>query len=124
MNAVLWIVQGLLAAAFSMAGMMKLTQPKEALRDKMGFVEDFSQTQVRLIGLLEVLAAVGLVLPGLLGILPALTPLAALGLVLTMIGAALTHLRRKEPAFIAVNVVLLALAAFVAYGRFMVEPLG
>ena len=101
---------------------MKLSQPKEKLAQNMGWVEDFSQPAVRLIGAVEVLGAIGLVLPALTGILPWLTPLAALGLVLTMVGAALTHLRRKEYGNIAVNVALLVLAAFVAYGRYFVLP--
>ena len=88
----------------------------------MGWVEDFSQLAGRMIGAVEVLGAIGLVLPALTGILPWPTPLAALGLVLTMVGAALTHLRRKEYGNIAVNVALLVLAAFVAYGRFFVLP--
>ena len=122
MGVALWVIQVLLGLAFLAAGGMKLSQPKEKLAENMGWVEDFSQPAVRLIGALEVLGAIGLVLPALTGILPWLTPLAALGLVLTMIGAALTHLRRKEYGNIAVNVVLLVLAAFVAYGRFFVLP--
>ena len=116
----LWIVQILLALVFLMAGFMKTTKPKEALQDKMAYVEDFSQGTVRLIGALEILAAIGLVLPVLTGVLPWLTPLAALGLVLTMVGAAITHVRRGEYQMIVGNVALLALAAFVAYGRFIV----
>ena len=85
-------------------------------------MEDFSQPSVRTIGVLEVLGAIGIVLPALTGIVPSLTPLAALGLVLTMIGAALTHLRRAEYGGITVTAVLLILAAFVAYGRFFVLP--
>ena len=122
MGVALWVIQGLLAVAFLGAGAMKLSQPKEKLAQNMGWVEDFSQPAVRLIGAVEVLGAIGLVLPALTGVLSWLTPLAALGLVLTMIGAALTHLRRKEYGNIAVNVVLLVLAAFVAYGRFFVLP--
>jgi uncharacterized membrane protein YphA (DoxX/SURF4 family) len=114
----LWVAQVLLAAAFLGAGAMKLSQPKEKLAKNMAWVEDFSQPAVRLIGAAEVLGAIGVVLPALTGILPWLTPLAALGLVLTMIGAALTHLRRKEYGNIAMNAVLLVLAAFVAFGRF------
>ncbi len=123
MNIALWIVQGLLALVFGMTGMMKLTQPKAKLAAQMGYVEDFSQGSVRLIGALELLGAIGLILPALTGILPMLTPLAALGLVLTMIGAMLTHLRRKEYPMIAANLVLLLLALFVAYGRFVAYPL-
>jgi uncharacterized membrane protein YphA (DoxX/SURF4 family) len=118
MSIALWIVQGLLAVAFLGAGATKLSQPKEKLLKNMPWVEDFSQPAVRLIGAAEVLGALGVVLPALTGVLPWLTPLAALGLVLLMVGAALTHLRRKEYGNVAINVVLLVLAAFVAYGRF------
>lgn len=123
MNTALWIVQILLALAFGMAGIMKLTQPRERLSKNMGWVNDFSQNNVRLIGLAEALAALGLILPSLTGILPILTPIAALGLVLVMIGAIITHLRRKEYPLIVANLVLLVLAAFVAYGRFVAVPL-
>ncbi len=118
MGIALWVAQVLLAVAFLGVGGMKLSQPKERLAASQGWVEDFSQGAVRLIGALEVLGALGLVLPALTGVLPWLTPLAALGLVLLMIGAALTHLRRTEYGNIAVNAVLLVLAAFVVYGRF------
>jgi uncharacterized membrane protein YphA (DoxX/SURF4 family) len=115
----LWVVQVLLAVAFLAAGGIKLSQPKEWLAEKnMAWVEDFSQGTVRLIGALEVLCAIGLVLPALIGVLPWLTPLAALGLALTMVGAILTHLRRKEYSVIVRPLVLLVLATFVAYGRF------
>ncbi|MBT5634252.1 MAG: DoxX family protein, partial [Gammaproteobacteria bacterium] len=87
MNTVLWIFQGILTFMFLMVGTMKLMQPKEKMADKMGWVEDFSQGQIRVIGILEVLGALGLVLPMLTGILPILTPLAALGLVFIMLGA-------------------------------------
>ena len=118
MSIALWIVQGLLAVAFLGAGATKLSHPKEKLLKNMPWVEDFSQPAVRLIGAAEVLGAIGVVLPALTGVLPWLTPLAALGLVLLMVGAALTHLRRKEYGNVAINAVLLVLAAFVAYGRF------
>ncbi|MFZ1396497.1 MAG: DoxX family protein [Candidatus Promineifilaceae bacterium] len=117
MNIALWIVQGLLAVAFLMAGGMKLTQPKEKLATNMAWVEDFSQNAIRIIGLLEVLGAIGLILPWALTILPELTGVAAIGLVLTMIGAAITHVRRSEMQMVVPNIVLGALAAFVAVGR-------
>src|SRR5215212_9236035 len=120
MGIALWVVQVLLAAAFVVSGATKLSQPRETLVKNMAWVEDFSQPTVRIIGALEVLGALGIVLPALTGILPWLTLLAALGLVLTMIGAALTHLRRSEYSVITVPAVLLILAAFVAYGRFFV----
>lgn len=118
MQVFLWIVAGLLALAFLAAGGMKLTQPREKLAASMGWVEDFSAPMVKLIGGLEVLAALGLILPGLTGIAPVLTPLAAAGLVLVMIGAIVVHLRRGEHQMIVANAVLLLLAAVVAWGRF------
>lgn len=123
MNTALWIVQALLAIAFLMAGAMKTFQPKEKLAEKMGWVEDFSQGQIRTIGILEILGALGLILPALTGILSWLTPLAAAALALTMVGAAWVHLRRKEYGNVVVNIVLLLLNLFVAYGRFVVLPL-
>ena len=116
------IVQGLLAAAFLMAGFTKAFQPKENLATKMAWVEDFSESNIRLIGILEILAAVGLIIPPLFGILPWLAPIAAVGLVLTMIGAAITHGRRGENQMIGMNMMLLLLAAFVTYGRFIAAP--
>ena len=118
MNIVLWIVAGLLALAFLAAGTMKLTQPKEKLAAGMPWTDDFSASAIKGIGALEVLAALGLVLPAALDIVPVLVPLAALGLVLVMVGAMATHARRKESQAIVINVVLAALAAVVAWGRF------
>jgi uncharacterized membrane protein YphA (DoxX/SURF4 family) len=128
MGIALWVAQVLLAVAFLGAGAAKLSQPKEKLAKNMAWVEDFSQPTVRLISTLEVVGATGLVLPALTGILPWLTPLAALGLALLMAGAVYTHLRRKEgprkegPAVVP-PAVLLLLAALVAVGRFFVVPL-
>lgn len=122
MDTAIWVVQILLAVAFLMAGAMKLTQSKEKLAENMAWVNDFSANQVRTIGLLELLGAVGLVLPMALDILPILIPLAAVGLVLNMIGAAFTHHRRDEYNMIPINLVLLALALFVAIGRLAIEP--
>lgn len=119
MNIVLWVIAGLLAALFLAAGLMKTTQSKEKLAASgMGWTEDFSSGAVKTIGGLELLAAIGLILPGALGIVPVLVPLAAVGLVLVMIGAAIIHVRREENQMIVINVVLLVLAAVVAWGRF------
>jgi uncharacterized membrane protein YphA (DoxX/SURF4 family) len=118
-NIVLWIIAIVLAVAFAGAGLMKLTQPKEKLAASgMGWTEQFSPGAIKAIGALEVLAAIGLILPAVLDIVPVLVPLAALGLVLMMIGAAITHARRKENPMIGANLVLLILAAVVAWGRF------
>ena len=124
MNIVLWVVQILLALAFLMAGTLKATQPIDKLAARMQWVNSLRPPRlVRVIGLLEVLGAIGLILPAVTGILPWLTPLAAGGLVLTMIGAMMLHARRSEVAHIAPNVILLLLAAFIVVGRFVVMPL-
>lgn len=118
MSTVLWIVQIVLAVAFLATGLLKATQPREKLEAFQPWVEDFPTRTIRLVGVAEILAALGLVLPAATGILPVLTPLAATGLVVVMILAARTHARRGERQAIVVNVVLLVLAAFVAWGRF------
>jgi hypothetical protein len=120
MNVALWALQGLLAFGFLAAGTLKLLQPKEKLtaNPKLGWANDFSAGQVKLIGLAELLGAVGLIAPRLTGILPVLTPVAAAGLVVIMIGAVATHVRRKEAA--APPAILGLLAALVAFGRFVV----
>ena len=118
MNIALWIIAGFLAVAFLGAGLTKLTQPKEKLATRMAWTKDFSAGMVKTIGALEILAAIGLILPAVLGVAPVFVPLAALGLVALMIGAVATHARRKESQMIAGNLVLLALAAVVVWGRF------
>jgi uncharacterized membrane protein YphA (DoxX/SURF4 family) len=119
MNIALWIIAGLLAVAFLAGGAMKLVQPVEKLAASgMPALEDFSPGTVKAIGALEVLAAVGLILPAAVGIAPVLAPLAAVGLVLLMVGAIITHLRRHEARATPVNLVLLGLAVLVAWGRF------
>jgi hypothetical protein len=118
MNIVLWIIASLLALAFLAAGLMKLTQPKEKLNERMAWTRHVGPGAVKTIGALEVLAAIGLILPAALGIAPVLVPLAATGLVLLMIGAAITHARLNERQAIATPIVLLVLAAIVVWGRF------
>lgn len=123
MNVALWIVAIALAAAFLGAGLMHALQSKEKLDQSLGWTEDFTTGRVRFIGVVEILGALGLILPAVTGIAPVLTPLAATGLGLVMIGAMATHYRRREPQGIVVNLVLLALAIFVAWGRFGPYPL-
>jgi uncharacterized membrane protein YphA (DoxX/SURF4 family) len=127
MNIVLWVLQGLLAVMFLLAGFMKATQSKAEIKktggERMAWVDSVSDSNLKLIGILEVLIGFGLVLPQLTGILPWLTPLAAVGLVCTMIGALLLHLQRKDGAqSLVTNIVLFLLAAFVAYGRYVLIP--
>ena len=123
MNIVLWVVQILLALTFGMAGIMKVSQPIDRLETRMGWVKSVGTRGVRLIGSLEILGAIGLILPACNGILPWLTPVAASCLALTMIGAMITHGRRGEYSQIGINVVLLLLTLFVAYGRFVIIPI-
>lgn len=118
MNNILWAAQGWLAAIFLVAGLIKLVKPKAELErlKGMAYVTERSAAEMKLIGLAEVLGAAGLVLPWLLEIIPVLTPIAAAGLTVTMLGAILTHWRRKEP--VAVPAILLLLTLFVTLGRF------
>lgn len=118
MNAALWVVQIVLAFMFLMAGAMKMMKSKDELHEKMGWVEDFSESTIKGIGGLEVLGAIGLILPAVTGIATILVPLAATGLAITMILAAVVHFRRGEMPNVAVTVMLLVLSVFVAWGRF------
>ncbi|WP_331725849.1 DoxX family protein (plasmid) [Streptomyces xanthophaeus] len=121
MNIALWIVTGVLAAAYLGGGVGKVIMSREKLASfgpSSRWVEDFSPGAVKAIGTLEVLAAIGLILPAVLDIAPVLVPLAALGLVLLMGGAVITRIRRHETKFMAVDLVYVVLAAFVAWGRF------
>lgn len=122
MNVALWIAQVLLAVLFLMSGFMKATQPREKLAKNMAWVNDFSPTAIKAIGVLEILGAIGVILPALLNIMPILTPIAAGGLALVMLGAVIVHLRRKEYPNIVMNLVLMALAVFVLYGRLVLLP--
>jgi uncharacterized membrane protein YphA (DoxX/SURF4 family) len=119
MNVFLWVVAGVLAAVFLGSGVMKLARTKPQLASAgQGWVEPFSAGTIKIIGVLEVVAAIGLVLPAALNIASILTPIAAVGLLLVMAGAAVTHGRRHEIPNVAVNIVLAVLAAVVAWGRF------
>jgi len=123
MNIALWIVQILVALAFLMAGSMKVSQPTDKLKNNMAWAAHMTPGIVRLIGTLEILGAIGLILPAVTHILPWLTPVAAIGLVLTMIGASIVHIRLKEFSRLGVPLILLLLALFIVYGRFMIAPL-
>ena len=118
MNIAIWIVQGILAAMFGMAGVMKSTQPIEKLAEKMPWVNDFSPGIVRLVGISELLGAIGLIVPWATGIQPILTPIAGAALGLVMVLAAAYHLRKKEYPGIGINFVLGALSLAVAYFRY------
>lgn len=114
----LWIVQVLLALLFLFAGGAKLILPPEALKGPVAVPVLF----LRFIGVCEVLGALGLILPGLLRMRPGLTPLAAAGLVIIMIGATVTNLVGGGVAVALITLVVGLLAAFVAYGRWRLTP--
>ncbi len=122
LNLALWIVAGILAVVFLISSSTKLFVPKEKLASIGGaasrWVEDFSPGALKALGALEFLAAVGLIVPAALGIAPVLVPLAATGAVLLFAGAVITRLRRGERATVIGDLVYLAMAAFVAWGRF------
>jgi len=118
MNVALWIVQGLLAALFLFAGGAKLVMSLDQMAGPVALPGWF----LRFIGVAEVLGALGLTLPGLLRIRPGLTPLAAAGLVIIMIGAIVLTLVGGMVAVALINAVVALLAAFVAYGRWRLAP--
>jgi hypothetical protein len=120
-NTALWIVAGFLTAVYLLAGFGKLLTPREKLaRLTHGaeWVLDFRAGTVKAIGAVEILGAIGLILPALLDIAPVLVPLAALGLALIMTGAVIVRIRRHELRYALLDLTYLALAAFVAVGRF------
>jgi hypothetical protein len=120
MNLALWIIAGALAVMFALSGLMMLGVPKGKLvaSGNMGGAEGFSQAQIRCIGAAEFCGSVGLIAPAVVHIAPVLVPIAAVGLLLVMVGAAVVHGLRREVPMVAMNVLLLALAATVAWGRF------
>lgn len=120
MNLALWIIAGLMAAVFLVAGVNKLFIPQEKLAKAPGggWVNDFSPGFIKALGAVEILGAVGLILPAALDIAPILVPLAAVGLATIMTGAAIVTSRRQEPKHALLNLTYLALIAVVAIGRF------
>lgn len=119
MNVALWIVAGLMSAACLSGGAMKVLQPREKLAEgQWKWAEDFGDSTVKTIGVLEILAAVGLVLPAVVDVAPVLVPVTAVCMGVLMVCAMVTHGRRKETQAVVVNVVLLAVFAFLAWGRF------
>jgi hypothetical protein len=120
MNVALWIVAGVLATVLLVAGINKLLMPKEKLATFPGggWVEDFSPGALKAISVLEILGAVGLIMPAVLDIAPVLVPVAATGAALLFVGAVITRLRRGEKMTIIGDLAYLAMAVFVAWGRF------
>ncbi|KRE31272.1 DoxX family protein [Agromyces sp. Soil535] len=111
----LWIVTALLALVFLASGFMKSTTPREKLLPRMAYMEDLSDGQARVVGVLEFLGALGLVLPAATGILPWLTPVAAFALALTMGVATGLHVRRRESFVPSVVLGVVALAVGIGW---------
>lgn len=122
MNAALWIVQGLLAVVYLMAGGIKLALPIDQVGKRMPPLRDVAPAFIRFIGTAEVLGVIGLILPMTTGILPWLTVAAAAGLVLVQVGAMVFQVSRRTQARLPLNVVLLLLALFVVVGRLAIGP--
>lgn len=110
-----WIVAALLAVFYAYAGGKKVAQSQEQLRPMMGWVDTIPMPLVRTIGVLEILGAIGLVLPPATGIAPWLAVAAAIGLALIQAGAMVVHLSRGEARLIGLNIALLAAAAAAAW---------
>lgn len=120
MTIAVWIVSGILAALYLFAGVTKATQAPNKLLKNFPYVETVGVKQTRVIGVLEILGAIGLIVPVLTGILPWLATVAAIGLVLVQVGAIIVHAMRKEVAkSLPMNLGLLLAAAFVAVGRIL-----
>jgi hypothetical protein len=120
MNALLWLLQIALAATFAGAAALKLLLPRDRLAKTPvgGWVYDFPAAMLKPLGVAELLGAIGVIVPPLVHIAPILTPIAACGLLLTMVGAFVTHLRRHEYLSVANTVVVAIAAGVVAWGRF------
>jgi uncharacterized membrane protein YphA (DoxX/SURF4 family) len=122
MNIALWISQVILAIFFFFQGVVKFSPPPN-LPPTMAWTYDIPTGFAIVIGIVEILAVLGLLLPGITKIQTRLTPLAAAGLVLTMIGAIIFHATRGEFSMIPGNILFLLVAAFIAYGRWKLSPL-
>jgi len=125
LNTVLWILAGFLGTAFAIAGTTLLVLPKDryrSLHHSQQWVDDFSAGQVKAIGTLKLLGGLGLLLPAVGDVAPVLVPLAACGLALFMAGAGTTRLRRGELTSLVGDLVFLGTFAFLAWGRFDLEP--
>jgi putative oxidoreductase len=116
LNIILWIAQILLSASFIWAGLMKLFSPGEKLATMWPWTAE-NITLVKFTGVLDILAGIGLVLPGLLRIQPKITIYSAYGTILLMIAASIFHISRGEASQIGANIFFLALAIFIAWGR-------
>jgi hypothetical protein len=116
LNAVLWIVQALIAALMLMNAYLKIASPISELSALWKWTGEVPVVVVRLLGVVDLLGGLGIILPTLLKIKPRLAPLAALGIILLMISASVFHISRGESSVISFNIIVIGLAGFVAWG--------
>ncbi|GAB5427029.1 MAG: DoxX family protein [Devosia indica] len=123
-NIALWVGQVLLAGVYVMAGFMKVSQPIDALvASGLTYASDYPELLTRFVGTMEILGAIGIILPAAFRILPGLTPLAAVGFSVIQVLAFGLHTMRGEYGVLPVNIVLLALSLFVVWGRMRKVPI-
>ncbi|ORW25442.1 hypothetical protein AWC18_01980 [Mycolicibacter nonchromogenicus] len=125
MNTALWIIAGVIAAGFAIGGTTLLLLPRtkyRALGASQHWVDDFGDSHLKVVGTIKLLGATGLVLPAAVGVAPLLVPIAATGLMLFMAGAATTRFRRSEWLYLVGDTVFIAMFAFLAWGRFALQP--
>jgi len=117
----LWVLQALTAIAFGGHGFLLVSRPPR-MAEQVPWVGALPTPFVRALGVVEILGAIGVVLPAAIGVLPSLTVAAAGGVVAMMLLAIVFHFTRREWPNIGLNIVLGALAFAVAYGRSVIEP--
>jgi uncharacterized membrane protein len=125
MNTVLWVLTAFLGTAFTIGGATMLVLSKDRYRnlhETQQWVDDFTAGQLKVIGSIKLLGGLGLLLPAIGDVAPGLVPVAACGLAMFMAGAGTTRFRRSELASLVGDLVFLGLFAFVAWGRFELEP--
>lgn len=123
LNISLWVAQSILAAMFIMAGIMKSTSPIDQLAPMLPWTKDVPELLVRIIGVSELLAGLGLLVPSIFRIKPILTPVAASGILVIMLLALVFHITRSEFAALGINVFIASMAVFIAWGRFKKVPI-
>lgn len=118
-NTVILALQVLLALLFTYTGFMKIFQGKVAFSNSKGWEHDYSSSTLKFFGILELLGAIGLIVPFVTNILPILTPIAATALAMVMAGAILAHIRREEHKMILLNIIVIFLLAGIGFERLL-----